>query len=31
MGNTDGAMLKDAELGRKAYNDKLLKYNSKYA
>ena len=31
LGNIDAAILKDSELGRKSYNDKLLKYNSKYA
>ena len=31
LGNVDGAILKDEALGRSGYNDKLLKYNSKYA
>ena len=31
LGNVDGAILKDENLGRNSYNDKLLKYNSKYA
>ena len=31
LGNVDGAILKDESLGRSSYNDKLLKYNSKYA
>ena len=31
MGNVDGVLLKDAKKGVAAYNDKLLKYNSKYA
>ena len=31
LGNVDGAILKDTELGRSSYNDKLLRYNSKYS
>ena len=31
QGNVDGVLLLDEEKGRLAYNDKLLKYNSKYA
>ena len=31
LGNIDGAILLDENLGRNSYNDKLLKYNSKYA
>ena len=31
MGNVDGVLLKDEKAGRDAYNDKLLKYNSRYA
>lgn len=30
-GNVDGVLLKDEELSRQSYNDKLLVYNSKYA
>ena len=31
MGNVDGVILLDEKKGRDSYNDKLLKYNSKYA
>ena len=31
LGNVDGVLLKDEKKGLDAYNDKLLKYNSKYA
>jgi len=31
MGNVDGVLLKDEKKGRDQYNDKLLKYNGKYA
>ena len=31
LGNVDGYLLKNELEGRNAYNDKLLKYNSKYA
>lgn len=31
LGNIDGVFLMDAKKGIDAYNDKLLKYNSKYA
>lgn len=31
LGNVDGVLLKDSNKGLAAYNDKLLKYNSKYA
>ena len=31
LGNVDGVLLKDSKKGVAAYNDKLLKYNSKYA
>ena len=31
LGNVDGVLLKDEKKARAAYNDKLLKYNSKYA
>lgn len=31
MGNVDGVLLKSEQKSRDAYNDKLLKYNSKYA
>jgi len=31
MGNVDGVLLKDEKKSRSSYNDKLLKYNSKYA
>ena len=31
IGNVDGYLLKSEKEGRAAYNDKLLKYNSKYA
>ena len=31
MGNADGVLLLDEEKGRQSYNDKMLKYNSKYA
>lgn len=30
-GNLDGVLLKDEQKGKDAYNDKILKYNSKYA
>ena len=30
-GNVDGVLLLDEQKGRDSYNDKLLKYNSKYA
>lgn len=30
-GNVDGVLLKDEQKGKDAYNDKILKYNSKYA
>lgn len=31
MGNVDGVLLKSEDKGRNAYNEKLLKYNSKFA
>ena len=31
LGNVDGVLLLDEKKGLEAYNDKLLKYNSKYA
>ena len=31
LGNVDGVLLKDEKKGLAGYNDKLLKYNSKYA
>ena len=31
MGNIDGAILQNPDLARGAYNDELLKYNSKFA
>ena len=31
LGNVDGVLLVDEQKGRESYNDKLLKYNSKYA
>ena len=31
MGNVDGVLLKSEDKGRNTYNEKLLKYNSKFA
>ena len=31
LGNPDGVLLKDEKKGKEAYNDKILRYNSRYA